>query len=87
MSLEAHTLDHPCPFFKGGDFAKARATYERCVDLMNEVPNSRPVAFRMPCCDSLNTPSPRFYAEMFNRTTAKGHFLSIDSSVFNLLTS
>jgi putative membrane-bound dehydrogenase-like protein len=87
LSLETHTIDHPCPFFKGGDFAKARSTYERCVDLMNEVPNSRPVAFRMPCCDSLNTPSPRFYAEMFNRTTAKGHFLTIDSSVFNILTS
>ncbi len=87
LSLETHTIDHPCPLFKGGDFAKARSTYERCVDLMNEVPNSRAVAFRMPCCDSLNTPSPRFYAEMFNRTTAKGNFLSIDSSVFNLLTS
>jgi putative membrane-bound dehydrogenase-like protein len=87
LSLETHTIDHPCPFFKGGDFAKARATYERCVDLMNEVPGSRPVAFRMPCCDSLNTPSPRFYAEMFNRKTAKGNFLSIDSSVFNVLTS
>ncbi|HEY7327443.1 MAG TPA: PVC-type heme-binding CxxCH protein [Gemmataceae bacterium] len=87
LSLETHTIDHPCPFFKGGDFDKARSTYERCVDLMSEIPNSRPVAFRMPCCDSLNTPSPRFYAEMFNRTTDKGRFLTIDSSVFNLLTS
>ncbi len=87
LSLETHTIDHPCPFFKGGDFAKARSTYERCVDLMCEVPNGRPVAFRMPCCDSLNTPSPRFYAEIFNRTTAKGNFLTIDSSVFNVLTS
>ncbi len=87
LSLETHTIDHPCPFFAGGDFAKARSTYERCVDLMSDVPNSRPVAFRMPCCDSLNTPSPRFYAEIFNRTTAKGNFLTIDSSVFNVLTS
>jgi putative membrane-bound dehydrogenase-like protein len=87
LSLETHTLDHPCPFFKDGDFAKARATYDRCVDLMNDIPNSRPVAFRMPCCDSLNTPSPRFWAEMFNRTTAKGNFLTVDSSVFNVLTS
>jgi putative membrane-bound dehydrogenase-like protein len=87
LSLETHTIDHPCPLFKGGDFAKARSTYERCVDLMSEIPNSRPVAFRMPCCDSLNTPSPRFYAEMFNHTTAKGNFLTIDSSVFNVLTS
>jgi putative membrane-bound dehydrogenase-like protein len=87
LSLETHTIEHPCPFFKGGDFAKARSTYERCVDLMSEIPKSRPVAFRMPCCDSLNTPSPRFYSEIFNRTTAKGHFLTIDSSVFNVLTS
>ncbi|HZV07176.1 MAG TPA: PVC-type heme-binding CxxCH protein [Gemmataceae bacterium] len=87
LSLETHTIDHPCPFFKDGDFAKARSTYERCVDLMSEVPNSHPVAFRMPCCDSLNTPSPRFYAEIFNRTTAKGNFLTLDSSVFNVLTS
>jgi putative membrane-bound dehydrogenase-like protein len=87
LSLETHTLDHPCPFFKGGDFAKAKATYERCVDLMHDIPNSQPVAFRMPCCDSLNTPSPRFYAEMFNRKTAKGNFLTLDSSVFHLFTS
>ena len=43
------------------------------------MPDSRPVAFRMPCCDSLNTPSPRFYAEIFNRKTTKGNFLTIDS--------
>src|SRR5262249_758758 len=54
---------------------------------MSEVPNSRPVAFRMPCCDSLNTPSPRFYAEVFNKTTPKGNYLSIDTSVFNVFTS
>jgi putative membrane-bound dehydrogenase-like protein len=87
LSLETHTLDHPCPFFQGGNFDRARATYEGCVDLLGQVPGSRPVAFRMPCCDSLNTPSPRFFAEIFNRTTADGHFLTLDSSVFNLLTS
>jgi putative membrane-bound dehydrogenase-like protein len=87
LSLETHTFDHPCPLLKGGDFTKARSTYERCVDLLSEVPNSRPVAFRMPCCDSLNTVSPRFYAEIFNKRTAKGNFLTIDSSVFNVFTS
>ena len=86
LSLECHTLDHPCPFFKDG-FAKAKATYDKCVDLMSEIPNNKPVAFRMPCCDSLNTPSPRFYAEIFNKTTEKGKYLSIDSSVFNVFTS
>jgi putative membrane-bound dehydrogenase-like protein len=87
LSLETHTLDHPCPFFAKGDFAKAKANYDGCVDLLGEVPSSRPVAFRMPCCDSLDTPSPRFYAEVFDRTTDRGNFLQVDSSVFNVLTS
>src|SRR5262245_26350115 len=87
LSLEAHTFDHPCPLLQGGDLAKAKATYDRCVDLMHEIPGNKPVAFRMPCCDSLNTVSPRFYAEIFNKTTARGHFLSISSSVFNLFTA
>lgn len=87
LSLEIHTVDHPCPLLRGGDFAKAKSTYDRCIDMLGEVPGNRPVAFRTPCCDSLNTPSPRFYAEIFNQTTPKGKFLTIDSSVFNLLTS
>src|SRR5215471_19356851 len=66
LSLECHTLDHPCPFFKGG-FAKAKETYDKCVDLMNEIPRNTPVALRMPCCDSLNTPSPRFFAGIFSK--------------------
>jgi putative membrane-bound dehydrogenase-like protein len=87
LSLETHTVDHPCPLLKDGDFAKAKSTYDRCVDKLADVPNNKPVAFRMPCCDSLNTVSPRFYAEIFNKTTAKGNFLTIDSSVFNLITA
>jgi len=87
LSLETHTADHPCPLLKDGDFDKARDTYERCVDRMARIPNSKPVAFRMPCCDSLNTVSPRFFAEFFNRTTSEGNYLSIDSSVFVVLTS
>jgi putative membrane-bound dehydrogenase-like protein len=86
LSLETHTFDHPCPLLKDGDFRKARATYERCVDLLATVPNSRAMAFRMPCCDSLNTVSPRFFAEIFNRTTSAGNFLQVDSSVFNRIT-
>jgi hypothetical protein len=87
LSIEAHTVDHPCPLLQGGSLAKAKSTYDRCVDLLNLVPGNRPVAFRMPCCDSLNTPSPRFYSEIFNRTTPHGNFLSIDTSVFNITTS
>lgn len=86
LSLEVHTIDHPCPLLKDGDLAKARSTYERCVDQMAAVPGNRPVAFRMPCCDSLNTVSPRFFAEVFARRTERGNFLELDSSVFTLLT-
>jgi putative membrane-bound dehydrogenase-like protein len=69
VSLECHTIDHPCPILRDGDFAKAKSTYDRCVDLMFSIPNNKPVAFRTPCCDSLNTNSPRLYAEIFNKTT------------------
>jgi putative membrane-bound dehydrogenase-like protein len=88
LSLETHTIDHPCPLLAKGDFAAARTTYGRCVDLMAQVPNGTgPVAFRMPCCDSLNTPSPRFYAEIFDKPTAGGRYLQADSSVFNITTA
>ncbi|MBC8354455.1 MAG: c-type cytochrome [Planctomycetes bacterium] len=87
LSIECHTVDHPCPLLQGGDFAKAKSTYDRCIDLMNQIPGNKPVAFRMPCCDSLNTPSPRFWTEIFNRTTENGNHLQIDTSVFNITTS
>jgi len=87
LSLEAHTFDHPCPLLKDGNLAQARQTYERCVDQMARVPGNRPVAFRMPCCDSLNTLSPRFFSEIFARRTPGGNFLELDSSVFCLLTA
>src|SRR4051812_27608306 len=86
LSLEVHTIDHPCPLLAKGDFAKAKSTYERCVDMMFAVPGNTPVAFRTPCCDSLNTVSPRFFTEMFNKTTAAGNFLQMDSSIFNIPT-
>jgi hypothetical protein len=87
LSIEVHTIDHPCPLLQGGDFDKAKSTYDRCVDLMSEIPGNKPVAFRMPCCDSRNTPSPRFWMEIFNKRTEKGNYLQIDSSVFNVFTS
>lgn len=87
VGLDTHTFDHPCPLLAGGSLEKARETYEKCVDLLADVPGNRPVAFRMPCCDSLNTVSPRFFAEIFEQQTPRGRHLSIDSSVFNILTS
>jgi len=87
LSLECHTFDHPCPLLADSDFAKSKGTFDKCVDLLGAIPNSKPVAFRMPCCDSLNTVSPRFYSEIFNKTTAAGNFLQLDSSVFMLYTA
>ena len=87
LSLETHTTDHPCPLLRNGDFSKAKASYDSCVDQMDAIPGNRAVAFRTPCCDSANTPSPRFFAEIFNRQTPQGNFLSIDSSVCNLITA
>ena len=86
LSIECHTIDHPCPCLNGGDFAKAKSTYDRCVDLMNKIPGNTPVAFRFPCMDSLNTPSPRAYAEILNRTTKNGNSLQASTSVTCLFT-
>jgi len=87
ISLETHTFDHPCPCLQKNSLAAAKATFDRCVDLLASVPGSRPVAFRMPCCDSMNSASPRFFTEVFNKTTPGGNFLSVDSSVFLLFTA
>jgi putative membrane-bound dehydrogenase-like protein len=86
LSLETHTIDHPCPLLQNGDFPKAKSTFDRSVDNLSAVPNSHPVAFRFPCCDSKNTPSPRAYAEILAKTTDNGNFITIDSSVFNITT-
>ena len=92
LSLETHTIDHPCPLIDAGadggagGIQAAKSTFDRCVDLMFEVPGNRPVAFRTPCCDSQNSLDPRFFDEIFSRTTAAGRFVVIDSSVFNLPT-
>lgn len=86
LSIECHTIDHPCPCLQGGSFDRAKDTYDRCVDLMNQIPNSAPVAFRFPCMDSLNTPSPRAFSEIVNQRTAKGNFLQISTSVTCLFT-
>jgi hypothetical protein len=86
VGLDCHTVDHPCPLLKDKDLAKAKSTYDRCVDLLASVPSNKPVAFRVPCCDSLNTPSPRLYQQIVGSVTEKKNFLSIDSSVFCLLT-
>src|SRR3989442_3200505 len=87
LSLEVHTLTHPCPLLANSNFVAAATNYHDCVDLLNRIPGNKPLAFRMPCCDSTNSPSPRFYAELFNHANSLGQFLTIDSSVMNVITT
>ncbi|MBN00839.1 MAG: dehydrogenase [Planctomycetaceae bacterium] len=87
VSLETHTADHPCPCLQGGRFEPAKSTYDRCVDQLASVPGNQPVAFRFPCMDSMNTPSPRGFAEIVNSKTPQGNFLQMSSSVCQLFTS
>ena len=86
LSLEVHTVDHPCPCLQGDHFDTAKSTYDRCVDLLSSIRGNHPVAFRTPCCDSRNTPSPRLWSEIFNSRTPAGNYLQADSSVFNVFT-
>ncbi len=87
LSLEVHTLSHPCPLLAKGDFQSAVDTVLGGIDILNSIPNNRAVAYRMPCCDSINSPSPRFYSEIFPQTSTQGNYLEIDSSIMCLLTS
>lgn len=86
LSLEVHTLAHPCPLLGNAGFSGAEQTYHGGVDLLAKIPGNHPVAFRMPCCDSMNSASPRFFAEIFSARSPEGHFLALDSSVMCLLT-
>ena len=87
LSFETHTVDHPCPCLQSGQLDQAKSTYDRCVDLVSAIPNNKPVAFRFPCMDSQNTPSPRAYAEIINQTTPAGNFLQASTSVVSVFTS
>lgn len=87
LSFEVHTTTHPCPLLCKNDLAAAKATYDDCIDLLARIPGNNPVAYRMPCCDSLNTLGPRFYAEIFPQPTRDRHFLRMSSSVFTLFTA
>jgi len=87
LSIEAHTHTHPCPLLQGGELAAAKRSFDQCVDLLQRIPGARPVCFRMPCCDSMNSVSPRFFTEIFGKTTPAGNFLEMDSSVFVVFTA
>ncbi len=87
LSLEVHTLNHPCPLLASNDFPAAAASFHDSVRQLNQIPGNRPDAFRTPCCDSMNSPSPRLFAELFNETNSAGQFLTIDSSVMNFFSA
>ena len=82
VNLARHSFGHVCPLLEGKGVADALARYNGSLDQVSEVPGTSPTAFRLPC---LRTPTPRFYEEVFNRTSPAGRFLTIDSSVVVLL--
>src|SRR5690606_7825748 len=86
VSLEAHTLKHPCPLLGKAGFASASEDYHGSVGLLSRIKGNTPVAFRMPCCDSMNSASPRFFSEIFSQRSSEDRALAIDSSVMCLLT-
>ncbi len=86
LNFDVHTTKHPCPLLGEAGFDAARQTVFECLDLLHMIPGNQPVAFRMPCCDSLSSPSPRFYAEIFPQASQGEKHLFIDSSVMNLIT-
>lgn len=94
LSLEVHTVTHPCPLLRGGQdkpvgdesLQPALRDVVDCVANLHQVPGNQPLVFRMPCCDSRNTVSPRFYTEVLPRQTRAGQLLQADSSIFNLFT-
>ncbi len=86
LTIETHTFNHPCPLLKNGDFAKAADEFHSCIDRMALIPNSKPVAFRMTCYDSINNANPRFYKEIFNRTTPLGNWVNFSSSMAMIFT-
>ena len=86
LSLEVHTLTHPCPILAKSNFTAAATTFFSGIDLLSTIPGNRPVAFRTPCCDSINSASPRLFAELMCGVGPDGKFLTMDSSVVNLFT-
>src|SRR6185369_7932892 len=41
LSMEVHTIRHPCPLCAASNFAAAAETYHDCVDLLNTIPGNK----------------------------------------------
>ena len=78
--LDVHTVTHPCPLLRSG-FDAAVTEVADCIDNLSRIPNNQPIAYRMPCCDSINSASPRFFSEILLQKTSEGGFLRADSSI------
>ena len=87
LSIEPHTTRHCCPCLQRHDLAASKKSVDSSLDMTAAIPNNRPVGFRMPCCDSLSTVSPRFFTEIFAKRTPGGNFLRVDTSVFQVFTA
>lgn len=85
-ALEVHTLVHPCPLLGKGGFGLAEQTVLGGLDLISRIPGNHPRVFRMPCCDSMDSASPRFFAEILPQKSPDGHLFEADSSVVTLPT-
>ena len=72
LSLEVYSDSPSSPPFKLG-LEKAKAAYDECVNRLHAIPLNLPVCCRLAECDSLNTPGPRFWAEIFGKTTDGHH--------------
>src|SRR5688572_11739074 len=81
VTLEVHTLTHPCPILAKSNFVAAANTFYSCINLLSTITNNKPVAFRTPCCDSINSASPRLFAELMSKAGSGGKFITMDSSV------
>ena len=80
VRLDVHTRSHPCPLLKG-PLDGAVAQVLDCLQNLELTDGPGAVCFRMPCCDSINSASPRFFSEIAARRTEDGAFLRADSSV------
>lgn len=86
VSIETHGLGHRRPLLQGS-FCESVDTYYGCLDQVSRITKKQPVAFRFPTADSRTVVTPRFFSEVAVHSSPQGNVLTIDSSVFNLVTS
>lgn len=86
LSIECQTTDMRCPLLHSRDHMRTSQSYNSNVDHLFAIAGNKPVAFRAPGCDVMNSVSPLFLHRVFKYETYEQHSLQIDSSVCTLLT-